>query len=303
MKKLLTLLIIICCASPVLATNNKQRLKHVAKDIKKTLQKITPDQESVLQSRINHSKAIARNPFGILFFHPNYFLPYYYTGSPYQAVYAGHTPNNQSIMKTEFKAQLSIQIPIWQDIANSNVSLYAAYTQLSYWQFYAKSQYFRETNYMPEIFLSDNFLPNWALDVGAVHQSNGRGGSLERSWNRTYLNLQFSNGNWLVSIKPWLLIYKNESSDLHNPDIAKFLGHERLLFAYSLPKHIVISLTLQNIEHGFSKMSTTGDLSFPLTHNLDGYIQVFHGYGQSLIEYDHKTNSIGVGIALSNWIK
>ena len=77
-----------------------------------------------------------------------------------------------------------------------NISLDVAYTQLMYWQFYAKSQYFRETDYEPEVFISDNFLKNWLLNAGAVHESNGRGGELERSWNRAYLELNFSGPQW-----------------------------------------------------------------------------------------------------------
>ena len=68
---------------------------------------------------------------------------------------------------------------------HSPVSLNVAYTQLSYWQVYAKSQFFRETNYEPAIFLSDNFSKiGWVMSV--LHQSNGRGGKLERSWNRYF---------------------------------------------------------------------------------------------------------------------
>ncbi len=262
---------------------------------------ITTTKQSALQKKIQEQNDIIKNPLGIMFFKPTYILPFYYTGSPYQAIYEGNTPDNQRVMKSEFKGQISLQVPVWRNIFNKRLSLNVAYTEMSYWQFYAKSQYFRETNYEPELFLSSNFHQNWLANFGVVHQSNGRGGDLERSWNRAYTDIQFSGVNWLVSIKPWVLIFKGSSSDLHNPDIARYLGHERILFVYKLPKDIELSFNVRNLER--SKYTTlTSALSFPIFGKLSGYVQFFSGYGQSLIEYDHHTNSIGVGIALHNWL-
>ncbi|AKP74683.2 phospholipase A [Piscirickettsia salmonis] len=266
------------------------------------LNKVTPDQSSILESRLKKESAIANNSLGIIFYQPNYVLPYYYTGSPYQAIYNGQTPDNQKVMSSEFKAQLSLMVPLWKDMfGNPDYSLNVGYTQLSYWQFYAKSQYFRETNYEPELFVTDHFHRNWQISYGVVHQSNGRGGSLERSWNRAYLNLEASGEHWLVSIKPWVLIFKPDSSDLHNPDIAHYLGHERIMFAYVFNNKMQASIALTNIESGMKRGAVELDYSFPLTKHINGFVQYFNGYGQSLIEYDHRTQSVGIGIALSHW--
>ena len=84
-------------------------------------------------------------------FHTNYILPFYYTGSPYREVYEGHTPDNQKIKHQEMKFQISLLIPILS-FNNSYDSINVGYTQVSYWQFYNKSQFFRESNYAPELF-------------------------------------------------------------------------------------------------------------------------------------------------------
>ncbi len=256
---------------------------------------------SAIQEKVHQEQRIINNPLGIIFYKPTYLLPYYYTGSPYQSIYRGVTPDNQSLDHSEFKAQLSLQLPLVQNILNKPISLFVAYTQVSYWQFYAKSQYFRETNYEPEIFIRTHFKNNWLSSIGAVHVSNGRGGQLERSWNRLYININYSGNNWLISFKPWVLIFKSQSSNLHNPDIAKFLGHERFLFVYKLPYDIETSLIVRNVER-LKHITFIGSLSFPLIRHIRGYAQLFSGYGQSLIEYDHHTNSVGVGISLNDWI-
>ncbi|MDF1795198.1 MAG: phospholipase A [Coxiellaceae bacterium] len=268
----------------------------------KAMTDVTTNQPSDLQKKLHQEKKAARSPFGILFYEPTYVLPFYYTGSPDTAVYQGDTPENQKVMNSELKAQLSLQVPVWHHMFGKRVSLMVSYTQLSYWQVYAKSQWFRETNYEPQIFLSSNFKKNWLVRVGLDHQSNGRGGELERSWNRVFAGVSLSRGGWLFTIEPWVLIFKADSSDLHNPNIATYLGHERFIVAYKFDNKVELSLEVRNVERLTTNMTEVGAISVPLTKHLSAYLQVFNGYGQSLIEYNHRTTSAGIGIALSNWL-
>jgi len=257
-----------------------------------------------VEERANKEEKLPPNYFSIAFYKPTYILPYYYTGSPDSAIYRNNTPGDEGIKSAEVKYQFSIKVPVWKNIVKSS-SLYFAYTQLSYWQVYNNSAFFRESNYEPELIFANeiNFHLFKALNVnflnaGAVHQSNGYGNTMERSWNRLYIEAISSAGNWMVSIRPWYVVSKNSN----NNDISQFLGYGQATVAYKHHNQI-FSIAARNVLESHGRRATTElTWSFPLTPYIKGYVEVFSGYGQSLIEYNHRTNSAGVGIALSDWL-
>jgi phospholipase A1 len=263
---------------------------------------------SPVVERAVREEKLLQNSFSIAFYKPTYILPFYYTASPDNAVYVGETPQDESLKKSEVKYQLSFKVPIWQRIFNLPSTLFFAYTQLSYWQLYDRDPFFRETDYEPEAFLANEV--NWHLfgkwhlnfiNLGAVHQSNGYGGSLERSWNRIYLSATASSDNWVITVRPWY-VFHDDTYERQNPTMANYLGHEQFIVAYKYYNQVITLEARNVIEHHANKAAVTASWSFPLTKHLNGYVQVFSGYGQSLIEYNHRTNSVGLGIALSNWV-
>jgi len=252
-----------------------------------------------VEARAKKEEEIPPNYFAIAFHRPTYILPWYYTGSPDNAVYSGNTPNNEKLKNSEVKYQFSVKVPVWQHIFNHDSSLYLAYTQLSYWQLYNHNSFFRESDYEPEIFLSNELRKSfgkWRLDffnIGASHQSNGYGNALERSWNRLYVEATSSVGNWMISVKPWLILSTNNN----NNNIGQFMGYGQILVGYKYNKQL-FSL----MYYGIRKPSAMLSWSFPLLPWVKGYVQVFSGYGQSLIEYNHHTTSAGIGIAFADWV-
>lgn len=310
LKKLLLLLIVVifsynCYAETSLNTAllPEQKIKvPQPTDLQSTSDKSSIQKRADAESDLNH------NRFIISFYKPTYILPYYYTASPDNQVYLGSTPGEQSIKSSEAKFQFSLKVPIFVNLVNNSNNLYVAYTQLSYWQVYSKSAFFRETDFEPEIFLSHKlkyFLgKGWYFDfinLGLVHQSNGFGGSMERTWNRAYVEGVFASEHWMVRLKPWYIIH-DSSYNTYNPDLAHYLGYGQIIVAYQKNRH-VLAVTGHTLFQNHSKRATAElSYSFPLTLHFNGYVQVFSGYGQSLIEYNHRTNSVGVGISLSNWI-
>ena len=256
---------------------------------------------------VKESQPSLPNPLHISLYHPNYILPGYYSTAPDRAIYDGNTPEAQSLKHTEVKFQLSLKVPIVSKIDGLPISWYAAYTQLSYWQAYASSAYFRETDYQPETFLEyawqKTLLYGWQwqlLDVGVLHASNGQGGDLERAWNRVYVRGTFVHNRWVVYLEPWYPIHDHSYNE-DNPDMSRYLGYGQTVIGYHWGKQ-TFSLMLRNyVTSGFARGAAQVAWSFPLTHTIKGFVQVFHGYGQSLIEYNHSTTAVGAGVALNDW--
>lgn len=94
-----------------------------------------------------------------------------------------------------------------------------------------------------------------------------------------------------------MLVFKSSSSDLHNKDIADYLGHGELSVGYKLGSSI-FTLMGRSVKHPTTQLTW----SFPLFGTVRGFVEAFSGYGQSLIEYNHHTNSVGIGISLNTGI-
>jgi phospholipase A1 len=155
------------------------------------------------------------------------------------------------------------------------------------------------------------FHPNWEIfglrntwnSFGIVHQSNGRGGVLSRSWNRVYAWITFERGDFAMSIKPWYRIPEDDEDD-DNPDITDYLGHYELSATYTTHDHVFSVMSRNNLESGFEKGAIELSWSFPLWDYpyLKGYVQYFNGFGESLIDYNHRVNRIGIGFSLTDWL-
>jgi len=204
--------------------------------------------------------------------------------------------------KDEVDFQLSLAFPLWRGIAGDNSLLGASYTQHSLWQASntAESSPFRETNYEPQLFVgwaTDYDLGGWTLrdvEVGVNHQSNGKANPTSRSWDRAYTRLMAQNGNWQVEVKPWFTF----SSTSDNPDITKYLGYYRLKIGYAWGESVFSVESRYNWNSGYG----SGQLgwSYPVSKHVRFYTQLFSGYGESMIDYNHRQTRIGVGFMLND---
>ena len=283
-----------------------------AKQIENETLTAQDQQPAVVDQRLKQDKQNVLQPFTIMAHRPNYFLMGAYNSDGYNAELFQDQFDDPTLEfdDTEVQFQLSIKVPLAVNIFDT-FDVYAAYTNRSFWQLYNSdlSAPFRETNHEPEAWVQ--FTPGWEIlgfrnsanSFGFVHQSNGRGGVLSRSWNRVYASFIFERGNFALGFKPWIRISEDAEDD-DNPDITDYLGHYELRAGYKWREHIFSAMSRNNLESGFDRGAVELGWSFPLWNYpyLKGYIQYFRGYGESLIDYDQRVNRIGIGISLTDWL-
>lgn len=273
------------------------------------------DRNSPLESRFYMEEKNTGNQFAITPHRPNYFLPFSYNSSPNQVPFDDLSGDEQ-LENEEFLFQFSMKIAIWEQVFGHRTNLFFAYTGRFWWQAYnnAVSAPFRETNHEPEVFLS--FEPHWDLGdwqatdfaIGLSHQSNGRSLPLSRSWNRVYLTAAVERNDWVIGIRPWYRLPEEkkdnpeDTSGDDNPDIEFYMGHFELLVGKRLGEHKLDALIRNNLRSD-NRGAIQLDWSFPLwnTTKLRGYVQYFNGYGESLIDYDARSNRISVGFIVTDW--
>ncbi|MDF0604077.1 phospholipase A [Neisseriaceae bacterium TC5R-5] len=246
-------------------------------------------------------------------YRPNYFMPVWSMADPNDRPYSPTRgvglPDEATLNHTEAKFQLSFKTKMWENMFDTPLNLWFAYTQQSHWQVYNKdhSSPFRETNYEPEVILTFPLPESWAWGdtrlrmggVGLVHQSNGRADPLSRSWNRLYAMTALDNGPFALVGRWWYRLPENIKDD-DNPDIVDYLGHGDLQAIYKYNRHTFSALVRPNFNTG--KTGVKLDWTFPLISKLRGYIQIFDGYGESMIDYNARMRGVGIGLALTEWL-
>jgi phospholipase A1 len=243
----------------------------------------------------------------VTFHRSNYALVFSYNSSPNLAPWEALDPP-KTLTKPEFLFQLSFKAKIWQDVFGKDMDLWVAYTQRSFWQLYNfnDSSPFRETNYEPEALL--NFRTRFSLlglkvrflQLGINHQSNGQSEPLSKSWNRLVANAGLERGNFSLLVKGWYRLPESAESD-DNPQITKYMGYGEVWGYYFLKKQRFAIMLRDNLDFHENHGAIQLEWSFPLFAQLGGYVQYYLGYGESLLDYNHRVNRISVGFILAEW--
>jgi phospholipase A1 len=244
--------------------------------------------------------AAKRGKFAFRSHRDNYLLLANYSSSSNDAPFVKVTPGGIESQHVELTYQLSFKMKFAEQIAGSPVDLWFGYTQQSYWQAYnrAASSPFRETNYQPELMAVLPLHANFAgldfryINFGLVHQSNGQTGTLSRSWNRIYTEVGVDRGNFALAARIWQRL-DNAKSDNDNADITDFMGNGDVRATYRDNGHEYSVTARRNFRTGHG--SVQAGWAFPVSRNLKGYLQLFSGYGQSLIDYNYSQKSLGAG--------
>lgn len=270
---------------------------------------------SLLDSRWELSPESKLGTWQVRAYQPVYILPAFWTSKKHEQPTSGNPQNvigpdeAKPLDSTEMKYQLSLKTKAFENIFGNNGDLWVGYTQSSRWQMYNsdESRPFRETNYEPEasLMFRTNYemfgLNGRLLGLTFNHQSNGRSDPWSRSWNRVMVNVGFERENFAMIVRPWFRVSENAEDD-NNPDIEDYIGRGDLTAFYRY-KDQDFSLMLRHSLKGGddSRGAAQFDWNFPISGRLRGKFQLFHGYGESLIDYNHKATYVGLGVSLLDW--
>lgn len=271
---------------------------------------------SLILERLARERAAERVGTVLTPYKPNYLMPASYLDDPNEEPYRLEFEDvlaDEQLDNVEAKFQLSMKFRLTSGLLLDDDNLYAGFTILSFWQVYNRSVSapFRETDYEPELFWTVPL--GWRpfgvdatlFGLGFSHQSNGRGGTLSRSWNRLFASFTWEKDNFVFNLEPWWRIPENEKDGPldakgdDNPDIEKFLGHFEFTTVYRRSNH-EFSLMLRNNLRSDNKGAVQLDWTFPLWRRLRGHAQYFNGYGESLIDYNASIERIGIGFLLTD---
>jgi phospholipase A1 len=215
-------------------------------------------------------------------------------------------PESVNLQNAEVKLQLSFKTKVLEDVLGSRGDLWFGYTQRSFWQAGNQrySSLFRESNYEPEAI----FVYPLQIALGAVnmryaglslnHQSNGQARPYSRSWNRLIGDLALEYGSWTMHVRPWTRIFESSGERNDNPDIEDYVGRGEIALERRFGEHVISTPLRHTLRSGArSRGAAQADWAFPLAGGMRGHVQLFTGYGESLIDYNHRQTAIGLGVS------
>ncbi len=264
-----------------------------------------------LSARWELDAADKRGPFNLRPYKLNYLLPARWSSSPNTLPVSPNPDNRVSqpldLRNIEAKFQISFKTKLTEGLFGKYGDLWAGYTQQSNWQLYSNSAPFRDTIYEPEIlsvFRSNLHLGGGLrlrlLSLGLNHQSNGRGLPQSRSWNRLIGTAGFEYGNFQLIGRAWQILGRGSLLN-DNPDIAHYLGRGDLQARWYAGEH-ALSITARGpLLHKHSRGALLAEWNFPIHRNFKGYLQAFSGYGETLLDYNHRQTTFGLGISIVDW--
>ena len=191
-------------------------------------------------------------------------------------------------------------------------TLQFGFTQRSLWDIDAVSSPFYDTSYMPEI-MYESLAPEpersgplvtWqGFQAAYKHESNGRDGPMSRSLDLAYARAVFSFGRadgWHLLAIPEVLTYL--SVDSGTKDIEDYRGYGKLHLVFGRPDGPSL-MAAAWAGKDFDRRSFQFDLTIPVRTKLLNFetyllVQYFNGYGESLLAYREKTETVRAGVSL-----
>jgi len=255
-----------------------------------------------------------RGTFVVRTYEPNFLLPLHstsrinnYPSSPTHPASA----SSSNYRQTEAELQLSLRTKVAEDVLLPHADIWVAYTQQSIWQLWNSpdSSPFRSSDYQPEAMV---VVPvpdklgdlgggwRWRMAVaGIAHESNGQANPLSRGWNRVYLGTAFTHDD--IALQARFNARLPESGVDDNPDLTDYIGNTELSaqwFPGENTVHLIARTSFKSAARGSLQLNWTHPVFAAKPDGLRWYVQLFSGYGETLLDYNHRQTSLGLGFTL-----
>src|SRR3546814_13530914 len=82
------------------------------------------------------------------------------------------------------------------------------------------------------------------------------------------------------------------------------MGRGDVTIVHTIGGHELSMMLRPSLRGGDRSHGAVGfDWGFPIHNSLRGHVQVFDGYGESLIDYNHRSTYVGLGVSLLEWFR
>lgn len=259
-----------------------------------------------------------RGTFRFFTYRPNFALPVHYSTAINRHPHSptpGRSDELPDYRNVETKLQISLRTKLAQSVLLPNADLWFGYTQVSLWQLWSGSLSapFRSTDYEPELIYLVPTPEKWSdlgggwrwrfAQLGLAHQSNGQAEPLSRSWNRVYLGAGLERGAWTALVRVARRMPEDPEDD-DNPDLTNYRGRSDLGLVWDGDlARVAVNWrhTLRRLDRGSLEVNWIYPVGGSRDDGLRWYLQVFTGYGETLLDYNFKQTSVGFGVTLFNF--
>jgi phospholipase A1 len=191
--------------------------------------------------------------------------------------------------------------------------LYLSFSQTALWDLGELSKPFKDASYKPRLFYANYDLARYfdgnlrvGIESGIGHESNGKEGDDSRSYNMLYARPTLTLGDPDGFRAYFAPLIHNYIAASDNPDIDDYRGYVDWLFGVGSKGGLDFWGVLRKgtrSDYGSVELSASYPLSKLSGGDLTGWLmlQYFNGYGESLLDYNHKLDSqlrLGIAIAL-----
>lgn len=191
--------------------------------------------------------------------------------------------------------------------------VYLSFSQTALWDLGELSKPFKDASYRPRLFYANYDLARYldgnlrfGVESGIGHESNGKEGDASRSFNMLYARPTLTLGDPDGLRAYFAPLIHNYIAESDNPDIDSYRGYVDWLFGVGSKGGLDFWSVLRKgtrSNYGSVELNASYPLSKLSGGDLTGWLmlQYFNGYGESLLDYNHKLDSqlrLGISIAL-----